>query len=51
LQSHGFEKVLSNAPKRDDKPAFAKLGLRSVEENLELNNYSEEVAMVADVLD
>ena len=50
LQSHGFEKVLSNVPEWDDIPAFAKLGLGSVEENLELDNYSEEMSMAADVL-
>ncbi|MFT4888172.1 MAG: HD-like signal output (HDOD) protein [Pseudohongiellaceae bacterium] len=50
LQSHGFEKVLSHVPEWDDIPAFAKLGLGSVEENLELDNYSEEIAMAANFL-
>lgn len=50
LQSHGFDKVLSDVPEWDDIPAFAKLGLGSVEENLELDDYSEEIAMAAEVL-
>lgn len=50
LQSHGFDKVMKDVPEWDDIPAFAKLGLGSVEENLELDNYSEEIAMAANVL-
>lgn len=50
LQSHGFGKVLSDVPEWDEIPAFAKLGLGSVEENLELDDYSEEMAMAAEVL-
>jgi HD-like signal output (HDOD) protein len=50
LQSHGFNKMLSDVPEWENIPAFAKLGLGSNEESLELDGYSEEIAMAADVL-
>lgn len=50
LQSHGFDKMLSDIPEWDQIPAFAKLGLGATEENLELDSYSDEIAMAAEVL-
>jgi HD-like signal output (HDOD) protein len=50
LQSHGFDKILSDVPEWDQIPAFAKLGLGPSEESLELDDYSEEIAIASDVL-
>ncbi|MFK7863571.1 MAG: HDOD domain-containing protein [Pseudohongiellaceae bacterium] len=50
LQSHGFGNALQDIPDWDTIPAFAKLGLVGGEESLELDDYSEEIALAADVL-
>lgn len=50
LQSHGFGQMIPDVPEWDKIPAFAKLGLGGSEESLELDDYSEEIAMAADVL-
>lgn len=50
LQSHGFDRVLETVPEWESIPAFSKLGLGGDEENLELNEYSEDMAVAAGVL-
>lgn len=50
LQSHGFGEMVTDIPEWDAIPAFAKLGLVGGEESLELDDYSEEIALAADVL-
>ena len=50
LQSYGFENALIEIPPWNSIPAFNKLGLETDEESLELDAYSEQLAMAAEVL-
>lgn len=50
MQSYGYEGVLTEIPTWGSIPAFTKLGLGSEEESLELDEYAEEMALAADVL-
>lgn len=50
LQSYGFENALIQIPPWNSIPAFKKLGLETDEESLELDEYSEQLAMAAEIL-
>jgi|TARA_B110000971_G_C20005106_1_gene498728 hypothetical protein len=50
LQGHGFDKMLSDVPEWDQIPEFAKLGLGPSKESLELEDYSDGIAIAADLL-
>lgn len=50
LQSYGFENALIHIPPWNSIPAFKKLGLETDEESLELDEYSEQLAMAAEIL-
>ena len=50
FQSYGFESSESDSPEQQEIPAFAKLGLNMNEENMELDQLSEEITMATEVL-
>lgn len=50
LQSYGFANALIDVPPWNSIPAFKKLGLETEEESLELDDYSEQLAVAAEVL-
>jgi hypothetical protein len=50
LQSYGFANAMIEVPPWNTIPAFNKLGLESDEESLELDAYSEQLAIAADLL-
>ncbi len=50
LQSYGFANALIETPPWHSIPAFNKLGLESDEESVELDNYAEQLAVAAEVL-